>query len=523
MSTVSDELNPIEHESYIADGISGHPKQLYLLFFTEMWERFSYYGMRALFVLYLTAQIIDGGLAWNSTEASKLYGWYTGLVYVTPIIGGYLADKVFGHRTAIILGAFIMTLGHLSLANQQLPFFYLGLGLLIIGNGLFKPNISSIVGQLYNPNDGRKDGAYTIFYMGINVGAFLGILMCGWLGEKVGWHYGFGCAGVFMFFGMIVFWASQKIFGELGKLEKNKLTQQNIKEKNKPLTNIEIDRIKVIVIFSFVTVFFWLAFEQAGSSMTFFAKDFTKRTFDSIAAANAFKLINTIISLVPLAILFYVLFKVGGAIKKIPIGIIVMTISVCILSGLMYWMISTQISDKDLEIPASWFGVLNSLFIFTLAPLFSTMWEKLAQTKYNPSAPLKFAIGLFLVGAGFLVLVIGSASIGKGDSIAKVSMFWLVFAYLLHTLGELCISPVGLSLVNKLSPQRLLGLMFGIWFFSSAIANWIGGFIASFMERISKESSLSTFFMIFVISSFLVSLFIVIMNKTINRWMHGVG
>ncbi|MEZ4880601.1 MAG: peptide MFS transporter [Chitinophagales bacterium] len=348
MSTVSDELNPIEHESYIADGISGHPKQLYLLFFTEMWERFSYYGMRALLVLYLTTVLIKGGLGWSNEDAAMLYAWYTGLVYVTPIIGGILADKVLGHRKAIILGALIMTLGHLSLAFKQMPFFYLGLGLLIIGNGLFKPNISTIVGQLYNPKDGaKKDSAYTIFYMGINVGAFLGILICGWLGETIGWHYGFGCAGVFMFFGMIVFSAAQKIFGNLGTKEEIVATKTSTTNSNTPLNNIELDRIKVILIFSFFTIFFWLAFEQAGSSMSLYARDFTKRTFDTVTAANTFKIVN-IISLIQVAILLYV-FRVGKAIDKIPMAIVIMTISVCSLAGLMYWMISTQISDKDLS------------------------------------------------------------------------------------------------------------------------------------------------------------------------------
>ena len=291
--------------------IFDHPSGLFVLFFTEMWERFSYYGMRAILVLFLTSSILNDGWGWERDDALILYGWYTGLVYFTPLIGGILADKYFGYRVATIIGAFIMTMGHGSMALEFLSenFFYLGIALLIIGNGFFKPNISSIVGQLYKKEDKRKDGAYTIFYMGINCGAFLGILLCGYLGENIGWHIGFGLAGIFMFFGMLQFWFAQEIFGNIGLKPVKDINHEISNDKsNKVLTKIEFDRIFVIIIFSLATIFFWWAFEQAGGSMTIFANDYTERSLNGIYSI-IFKLINTIITIVPLVVITYVLIK----------------------------------------------------------------------------------------------------------------------------------------------------------------------------------------------------------------------
>ena len=292
--------------------ILNHPIGLFVLFFTEMWERFSYYGMRAILVLFLTSSIMNDGWAWSNEDALQLYALYTGLVYLTPILGGFLADKFLGYRNATVFGALIMTLGHASMALEAFThsFFYIGLVLLIIGNGFFKPNISSIVGQLYKDGDKRKDGGYTIFYMGINAGAFLGILLCGYIGENIGWHLGFGLAGIFMFLGMLQFWYAQKIFGNIG-LTPKKLAE--IQPTNKGLnvktgfTKVEIDRLIVIVVFSIFTIFFWWAFEQAGGSMTIFAKDFTQRTLVGDASFT-FKLANTIITLVPMVVLTIVLY-----------------------------------------------------------------------------------------------------------------------------------------------------------------------------------------------------------------------
>ena len=287
--------------------IFDHPSGLFVLFFTEMWERFSYYGMRAILVLFLTSSIMNEGWGWERADALELYALYTGLVYLTPLIGGILADKYFGYRNATVMGALIMALGHGSMALEYFSdsFFFLGIALLIIGNGLFKPNISSIVGQLYKDDDIRKDGAYTIFYMGINCGAFLGILLCGYLGEKVGWHWGFGLAGIFMFFGMLQFYFAQTIFGDVGLKPQKKVNDSNIEKTSSWPTSVEWDRISVILVFSAATIFFWWAFEQAGGSMTIFAGDYTERNLSGDSSL-IFKTVNTIITIVPMVVITYV-------------------------------------------------------------------------------------------------------------------------------------------------------------------------------------------------------------------------
>ena len=290
--------------------ILGHPSGLFTLFFTEMWERFSYYGMRAILVLFLISSIDNQGWGWDRADALELYALYTGLVYVTPIFGGLIADRLIGYRKAIVAGALLMTLGHAAMALELFYDFYLyvGLVLLIIGNGLFKPNISSIVGQMYKDEGKIKDAAYTIFYMGINAGAFLGILLCGYIGENINWHLGFGLAGIFMLFGMLQFQFGQKIFGNIGldPIKQKKNEQSDINE-NKVKSNIVTDRLIVIGIFSFVTIFFWWGFEQAGGSMVIFANDYTDRNLVGTGAL-IFKIINTLLTIVPMIILTIILY-----------------------------------------------------------------------------------------------------------------------------------------------------------------------------------------------------------------------
>ena len=499
--------------------IFDHPTGLFVLFFTEMWERFSYYGMRAILVLFLTSSIMNEGWGWEREDALVLYGWYTGLVYFTPLIGGILADKFLGYRNATVMGAFIMALGHGSMALEYFSdsFFFLGIALLIIGNGLFKPNISSIVGQLYKDDDIRKDGAYTIFYMGINCGAFLGILLCGYLGEKVGWHWGFGLAGIFMFFGMLQFYFAQNIFGSIGlKPEKKKDLKSEDKTKT-PITGVEWDRIIVILVFSAATIFFWWAFEQAGGSMTIFANDYTERNLTG-ESSMIFKTVNTIITIVPMVVITYVLFRLFQNIfQKYFLSNLFLGSSFVIIWGIVLWMINNEFSQDATEIPASWFSVLNSLFIIIFAPIFSKIWA----SKYNPSGPVKFSIGLILLGLGFGFLAYGSMSIPYGAQTASVSIFWLVFAYLFHTLGELCVSPVGLSYVSKLAPVRLVGLMFGFWLLSSFFANLIGGFTGSYINIISEEAGLSGFFLIFTLIPIGAGIVMFLLNSFLKKKMHG--
>jgi len=500
--------------------IFDHPSGLFVLFFTEMWERFSYYGMRAILVLFLTSSIMNEGWAWERDDALILYGWYTGLVYFTPLIGGVVADKYLGYRNATVLGALIMALGHGSLALEGIEqnFFYLGLALLIIGNGLFKPNISSIVGQLYKDNDPRKDGAYTIFYMGINAGAFLGILLCGYLGEKIGWHWGFGLAGIFMFFGMLQFYFAQSIFGSVGVKPEKKDEKSSVNKTNNKITTIEWDRIHVILVFSAATIFFWWAFEQAGGSMTIFANDYTNRELVGNSAV-IFNTINTVITIVPMVVITYVLIKLFQNIfQSYFISNFFLGLSFIIIWGIVIYILNAEIGQETSEIPASWFSVLNSLFIILLAPVFSKIWA----SKYNPSGPIKFSIGLILLGMGFAFLAYGSMSIPFGAKTASVSIFWLVFAYLFHTLGELCVSPVGLSYVSKLAPVRLIGLMFGFWLLSSFFANLLGGFTGSFIDKVSESFGLSGFFLIFTIIPIGAGIIMFLLNGFLKKKMHGI-
>ncbi len=595
--------------------IFGHQPGLFLLFFTEMWERFSYYGMRALLVLFLVSQIADGGWEWSRKEALSLYGIYTLLVYFTPIFGGLIADRLLGYRLAITLGALLMTLGHGSMALETKASFYAGLGLLIIGNGLFKPNISSIVGQLYANQPEKKDGAYTIFYMGINAGAFLGILLCGYLGEKVGWPYGFGLAGIFMGLGMIMFHFGGAILGNVGLRPTAASRQSNREIVDDTPQEVVRDRLVVIGILSFFTIFFWVAFEQAGGSMNIFAKDYTGRLLVG-STATAFFWINTILTIGPLLIVTYVLFRlIRATYSQIPISNFVIATSFAIVWCIAIWMLykefnmkaysvsfdapvpveevkqpddaesSAQPADEpevapvremrtvhttihidrplqsdqtiyvvdregksgdgklklitedeskkyteyyvgkvnavlenQTEVQASWFQILNSLFIISLAPVFNRIWT----SRFNPSAPVKFGLGLILLGTGFGILAIGSAGIPNNAATASVSMWWLIFAFLFHTLGELCVSPVGLSYVSKLAPLKLVGLMFGIWFLSSAIANYLAGLSGSYIDDISARFGLTGFFLIFTIIPVASGLIMWALTPFLKKRMHGI-
>lgn len=428
-----------------------HPKALYFLFTIEMWERFSYYGMRALLVLYMVKYLL-----FSTEKAGNVYGIYTGLVYLTPLIGGYIADRYLGQKICIIIGAILMMIGHFAMSISDLPFFYSALGLLIVGSGFFKPNISTMVGQLYEKNDPRRDGGFTIFYMGINLGAFLSPLICGTLGEKVSFHYGFAAAGVGMLIGLLIFMWGQnkyiKLVGNAPACEDIMLVKDHHQKTtcDLPLTKDEKQRIAVIFIMMFFCIFFWASFEQAGSSLTLFADRSTDR-------------------LIPF----------------------------------LNW-----------EFPVSYFQSVNPLLIILLAPLFSKMWLDLADINKNPSLPVKFSLGLFLVAVGFVLMVIASAIAGTG----KVSFLWLIGVYLFHTLGELCISPVGLSMVTKLAPLKFASLLMGTWFLSSFFANFIAGYFAGSYDNLKTTE----FFLIPVVLTGISAILILFLTKLIKKWMHGV-
>jgi len=505
--------------------LMGHPSGLFVLFFTEMWERFSYYGMRAILVLFLTSAILDGGWAWSREDALGLYGTYTMLVYFSPILGGWLADKYFGYRNSVVWGALIMALGHAAMALDTPSSLYIGIGLLVAGNGLFKPNMTSIINGMYVNAQEKKDGAFTIYYMGVNAGAFLGILLCGYIGETQGWHYGFGLAGIFMFFGTLQFWLAQKIFGKVG-LSPSKTIEfedaipefETDPKREKVPSNVQRDRYIVVGVLAFFTIFFWAAFEQAGGSMTIFAADYTNRVLVG-DSANFFRVANTLLTVVPLMIITYVLIKLFKiTFKKYALSNVFLGTSFVIIWLIVIWMLKNQFSEVKTEVPASWFSILNSFYIITFAPLFSKLWE----SKYNPSATVKFGIGLILLGLGFGILAYGSASIPQGAQTASVSMIFLILAYLLHTLGELTLSPVGLSYVSKLVPAAKIGLMYGLWYIAIGMGNKAAGEMGGMIDKITAQYDMSTFFLILTLVPIAAGLILMALTPVMKKLMHGV-
>lgn len=680
--------NQSVEKSFFGNQVLGHPAGLFVLFFTEMWERFSFYGMRALLVLFLVSAFGIGGWDWPRENALALYGTYLALLYLTPIIGGQLADRYLGYRKAIIIGALIMTLGHASMAIESNKFFlYLGLFLLVVGTGFFKPNMTSFISVLYKDHPEKKDGAYTIFYMGVNAGAFLGIMLCGYLGEMVGWSWGFGLAGIFMLLGLLQFSLAHNIFGNVGlapaktmKEEDEKKTLEEIfdseEEKPNPFTlidkiimvlvalggltwvindplskigNINLlkfgeydlsgptitvslilfiyllisrvvrfskitrDRMLAIMLIASLIIFFWASFEQAGGSMSIFAKDYTNRVLSG-NAAMIFGIVDIIITVVPVAVISYVLFLLfRQTYKNYLASNLVLGFSFLVIWGLIFWKIyanfntysyevsyqtyeisktdeqgnvsSTTVAvnainvpdeeailkeeitviralddfeagkgihivdldkkgsnfkmidelkaadvkesisakvirkkDNELEIPATWFLILNSLFIITLAPIFSKWWE----SKFNPSLAGKYAIGLIFLGVGFAFLAFGAKDIPQGAKTASVSLIWLVMAYLFHTMGELCVQPVGLSYVSKLVPARMTAFMFGVWYLALAIGNKTSGVLGQQIDHITEQYNLSTFFLIFTVVPFVLAVIAFMLGGTLKRLMHGI-
>ena len=581
MSTAIDQI--------FKDKVLGHPAGLFVLFFTEMWERFSYYGMRALLVMFFTASLMDEGWGWPREYAYAIFGTYTSLVYLSTLLGGYFADKIIGYRYAVAVGALLMTLGHGAMALETPFFIYTGLTLLVFGSGFFKPNMTSIISEMYKGKDEKKDGAYTIFYMGVNAGAFLGILLCGYLGEKVGWRWGFGLAGIFMFFGLLQFWFAQNIFGDIGK--KPIKTDDAAKEvsanepKFNPFTHFQLaiigvasllglswilndpvskisqgaynlfnfkmfgtegsnvviltalllfvvlliiriprydritrDRMLAVMFFAFITIFFWAIFEQAPSSLTIFARDYTQRILEG-NAADIFKVVNSLMTIIPLGIITWVLILLfRKTFAKYALSNIILALSFLIIWGISFWMLNAEFQEEIAEVPASWFGVLNSLFIIAFAPLFSKWWE----SKYNPNANMKYAIGMVLLGIGMACVAIGASDIPVGAATASVSMVWLILVYFFHTMGELCVSPVALSYVSKLVPGRMIAMMFGIWYLAVAIGMKLAGVFGEASEGIANQYGLSYFFWILTVVAVGLGVLSAVLYPVIKKLMHGV-
>lgn len=455
--------------------IFGHPKALFLLFFTEMWERFSYYGMRGILILYMVKLWSENGLNIPEDRASLIYGFFTGFVYFTPLIGGYLADRYIGQRKAITIGGITMMFGQFVLfaVNSHVG-LAVGLILLIIGNGFFKPNISTLVGRLYRDNDDRRDSAFSIFYMGINVGAFIAPLVCGTLAESwfavkdasgtiisYGFKYGFLAAAIGMLIGQVAFnLLAKKYLLEIGlhpagKNEKSNTTETTT-QTNAPLTKIEKQRIAVIGILTFFVIFFWAGFEQAGSSLTLYTDKFINR-------------------------------------------------------NLFGW-----------EIPTSYFQSVNPLFIVALGPVFAWFWtSKLGRSL---TTPVKMSLGMILLGIGFIIMYLATFSVevnsigGQEQIVKKAALSFLVLTYFFHTIGELCLSPVGLSVVTKLAPAKLASLLMGAWMLSSFFANIIGGFIAAYVEKLGA----GTIFISIAIFVMALGLLMLLLSRKLSQMMHGV-
>ena len=672
--------------------VLGHPAGLFVLFFTEMWERFSFYGMRVLLINFLTMTLIgyNPGWAWSTENAGALFGTYVMLLYLTPILGGIIADKITGYRWAVIIGAVIITLGHVSMAFETEVSLYLGLALLVIGTGFFKPNMVSFVSEMYKDLPEKKDAAYTIFYMGVNSGAFFGMMLCGYLAERIGWSWGFGLAGVFMLLGTIQFWFAKPLFGSIGceprKQEKKETTNDAKQEEEKlnpfttldkilvalsaiigigyalndPLSkiwNIDLfgwaatsglkgqyvmvivgliaffyligsrimryttivrDRMLTVVIFAFFVVFFWLSFEQGASSLVIFARDNIERELHGNWAV-LYNIFNALLTVIPLLLITYVLFLlVKKTYKKIFPAVVVLLVCFSLVWGIASWMLQrdfkttaysvsyqayeqtdtqgrttyipiteeNRVARPDLKIverttiigvadyhlkvgqeikllsknnkntsfgyvdaekeqwakqrgaelntdnglivaqvkeerdnwvetTVSWFSILNSFFIIALASLFSRWWD----SKYNPPAAKKYGIGLLMLSVGFGLLALGSHGVTHG---VKVSMLWLVFAYMFNTMGELCLSPVGLSYVSKLVPARMIAFMFGVWYLAVAIGHKLAAVLGGQIENITREYSLSTFFLIFTIVPAVAGVLIILINPFVKKLMHGV-
>ena len=732
-----------DQTDFFKDKVLGHPAGLFVLFFTEMWERFSYYGMRALLVLFFTASLLDEGWGWPKEHALAIFGTYTALVYLSTMLGGYFADKVIGYRYAVVVGALLMTIGHACMAMETSFFIYTGLLFLVFGSGFFKPNMTSIVSEMYKNHPEKKDGAYTIFYMGVNAGAFFGIMLCGYLGEKVGWSWGFGIAGIFMLFGLLQFWFAKGIFGDIGLKPKKQSAEElaiSTSEENggklNPFTPFQLvliaisallgitwilndpiskitegatnlysfklgsmdgnnviiltallifialliirlpkyipvvrDRMIAIIFFAFITMFFWAIFEQSPGSLTLFARDYTQRILEG-TAGTIFKIADSLITIVPLAIITWVLIKLfGKTFARYSASNIILSLSFVAVWGIALWkvtndfksasyvveyannsggtetakivtakeynsgdkmsvidnesvtiyeaaaetnkgkvikdatlynaeneklgeaftgkivkvfqedkkgsgvtltkaevsfpgsngaevlktiklgkedqakyavgaplqlfithnvnfdnkesnktMATVKSKESAVEIGASWFSILNSLFIIALAPLFSKWWE----SKYNPNANGKYAIGMLFLGLGMAAVAVGAMGIPAGAKTASVSIVWLILVYLFHTMAELCVSPVALSYVSKLVPGRMIAIMFGVWYLAVAIGNKLAGIFGEQSESIAAEKGLSTFFWILTGVSLALSLIAIITTPIFKKLMHGV-
>lgn len=496
----------------------GHPRGLSTLFFTEMWERFSYYGLRPLLVLFMAAALSDGGFGFDRSQASAIVGIYAASVYVASLPGGWVADRLLGLRRAILIGAVLITGGHLSIGLSGLGgpgngkiFFFLGLLLIVLGTGLLKPNISAIVGDLYPEGGSRRDAGFSIFYMGINLGAFAGQLITGFLGEAVGWHYGFGAAGVGMLLGLLVFWRySESTLGPIGR---------DVVRDPDPAVQARQERTVKLALSVGLSVIA-LVFVLAASGLV---------TLNALAIGRSMTLV-----LVGLALGFFAYIFVAGGLNKDEMKRVAVIV-VLFLFAAVFWSAfeqaptSLNLFARDFTqrqmggflIPATWFQSVNSLFIILFAPFFAALWIQLGKRGLDLSSPSKFALGLFLAGVGFLLMIIAANRVVASGGTLLVSPLWLVASYFFQTLGELCLSPVGLSSMTKLSPRKYAGQMMGIWFLAAAVGNLIGGLVGGHVDP-EKLEEMPALFTATTASLFVATIVLGLMIVPIRRMMAGV-
>ncbi len=498
-----------------ADGFFGHPKGLSTLFFTEMWERFSYYGIRPLLVLFMAAAINTGGFGFDRAQASAIVGIYAASVYLASLPGGWIADRLLGLRKAILYGGMLIVAGHFSIGlssfmGSRIPFF-MGLLLIVLGTGLLKPNISAIVGDLYPEGGARRDAGFSIFYMGINLGAFAGQLITGFLGERIGWHWGFGAAGVGMLIGLVIFMVRSKdTLGDLG-LEPTRHPD--------PVIQAKQERQIKAILWAGLAVLAAVVIAAMSGAVTFDAQ--------VIGKYMTYVLVGTAV------VYFTAIFGFGGldSDEKKRVAVI----AVLFVFAAIFWsafeqaptslnLFAADFTDRTMGsfvVPATWFQSVNSAFIILLAPVFAALWVGMARRNIELSSPAKFALGLVFAGFGFLLMIPAANIVVDSGGATKVAAFWLIGSYLLQTIGELCISPVGLSSMTKLSPRKYVGQMMGIWFLAASVGNLIGGLVGGHVDP-EKLEQMPKLFMTTTASLFIAAIVLGLMIVPIRKMMKEV-
>ena len=494
--------NPASTASFEDRSFFGHPRGLATLFMTEMWERFSFYGMRAILILFMTAAVEQNGLGFSVAKSGIIYGIYTAMVYLLSVPGGWIADRLLGARRTVFYGGVLITFGEFSLSAPGLTAFYLGLILIVLGTGLLKPNVSTMVGQLYSAEDQRRDAGFSIFYMGINIGAFLSPLICGYLAQRINWHLGFFAAGVGMVLGLIQYSIGGKHLGEAGLRPS---PPESLEAAARQSRWVRMVSVAALLVIAAVAILVWLDVLR-------------------VTAAGLSVFVGILLLVLVVAVFAWLL--IGGTWTPVERKRFLATFVLFIASAL-FWsafeqagstlsLFAEHSTDKNVfgfSYPASWFQSLNSLFIIAFAPVFAWLWVKLGRRE--PSIPAKFIWGLLLVGAGFVVMAMAAGRAAMG---VQVSGMWLTVTYLLHTFGELCLSPVGLSAITKLAPARIASMMMGVWFLSISVGEFIGGQFASVYETFSPEQ------LFWTVAAFTigVGLLLIVLVKPMTRLMGGV-